>query len=129
MQPSQAQAEPETPHSLHHPAAALAGEEVPGEAVPEHCGAGRVLLIPPPDRDAGEDLVPEPTRQGQAPAGSGNRKDQDGGPGPRSAGCPVGHGRVLPPQPDAFGISGGPVGVRARSPPGARSPSTPHPEP
>lgn len=36
VQPEEAQAEPEAAHSLHHPAAAEPGEEVPREAVPEH---------------------------------------------------------------------------------------------
>jgi hypothetical protein len=74
VQPAQAQAEPETAHALHHAAADVAGEEVPREAVPVDRRARRVLQFAAPDGDAGEDLVPEPPRQGQATAGGGNRE-------------------------------------------------------
>lgn len=111
MQSAQTQAQPQAAHALHHTAAALAGEEVPGEAVPEHSGARGVLIVAAAHRDAGEDLVSEPARQGQAAAGSGNREDQNGGVGTRCSGRPVGHGWLLPSEPDAPGISGGQVGV------------------
>ena len=78
MQPAQAQAEPEAAHALHHAAADVAGEEVPREAVPVDRRARRVLQFAAPDGDAGEDLVPEPSRQSQAVAGGGNRENQDG---------------------------------------------------
>jgi len=81
VQLAEAQTQPEAPHSLHHTAAALAGEEVPGEAVPEHRRAGRVLLVAQADGDAGEDLVPKPKGKGQAPPGGRDREDQDGGSG------------------------------------------------
>ncbi|KAK8374148.1 hypothetical protein O3P69_008774, partial [Scylla paramamosain] len=68
----EAQAQPQAPHALHHAAAAVAGEEVPGEAVPQHRRAGRVLRLAQPHRDAGQDLVPEQTRQGQAAQGGGD---------------------------------------------------------
>lgn len=122
VQPAEAQAQPEAPHPLHNTAAALAGEEVPGKAVPEHRRTGGVLLLAAADGDAGEDLVPEPKGQGQAPPGGRDREDQDGGAGPRSTWCPVGHGRVLSSEPDAPGISGGPVG-------GPRSPIDAPPTP
>ncbi|XP_047484366.1 tropomyosin-1, isoforms 33/34-like [Penaeus chinensis] len=67
--PSEAQAQQQAAHALHHAAAAVAREEVPREAVPEHRRARRVLRLAQPDGDAGQDLVPEPPRQGQAPQG------------------------------------------------------------
>lgn len=112
MQSAQTQAEPQAAHSLHHTAAAVAGEEVPGEAIPEHRGAGRVLVIAASHRDTGENLVSKSSRQGQAAAGGGNREDQNGRIGARGAGCTVGHGRLLSSESDASGISGGQVGVR-----------------
>lgn len=75
----------EASHSLHHVSAARPGEEVQAEAVPVHRRAGRVLLLLDPDRDPGEDLVPEsPGKSQEAPGGrAGETQDgrwrQDGG--------------------------------------------------
>ena len=74
---AEAQAQPEAPHPLHHAAALRPGEEVPGQAVPEHRGAGRVLRLAQAHRDAGQDLVPEPTGQVKAAAGVGAGAAQD----------------------------------------------------
>jgi hypothetical protein len=49
----EAQAQPQATHALHHPAAHVAGEEVPREAVPVHRRAGRVLLVPAAHGDTG----------------------------------------------------------------------------
>lgn len=70
MPPAQAQDQPQAAHPVHHGAAAGAGAEVPPEAVLVHRRARRVLQLSEPDRDAGEDLVSEQTRQGQAAARS-----------------------------------------------------------
>lgn len=53
VQPEEAQTEPEAAHSLHHPAATEPGEEVSGEAVPEHRRARRVQQLAAPHRDPG----------------------------------------------------------------------------
>ncbi|KAK8385201.1 hypothetical protein O3P69_012188 [Scylla paramamosain] len=47
-------------------------KKVPGEAVPQHRRAGRVLRLAQPHRDAGQDLVPEQTRQGEETEGGGD---------------------------------------------------------
>lgn len=85
MQSQEAQAESETADPVHDAAAAVAGEEVPGEAVPVDSGAGGVLQQSAPDRDAGEDLVPEPAGEGEAAAGGGDREAEDGRGGGRAA--------------------------------------------
>ena len=61
MHAAEAQTQPQAAHPLHHPAAELAREEVPGEAVPLHLRASRVLQPAQAHRDPGQDLVPEPT--------------------------------------------------------------------
>lgn len=100
MQPAETQTEPEASHTLHHPAAAITREEVSREAIPKHSGAGRVQFVTSVDRDAGQNLVPKPARQGEATAGSRAGEDQDGGPGPGTR-CPALHG-LLPSQPDGW---------------------------
>ncbi len=67
--PAQAQAQPQAKDAIYHAAALGPGEEVPPEAVPQHCGEGRVLCLAEADGDTGEDLVPEPAGQVQAAAG------------------------------------------------------------
>jgi hypothetical protein len=111
VQPAQAQAEPEAAHALHHAAADVAGEEVPREAVPVDRRACRVLQFAAPDGDAGQDLVPEPPRQGQAAAGGGNREAAPLGT-PPSAGLV----RPLPPPGARLVLRGG----RGRRHPGQR---------
>ncbi|PSN42295.1 hypothetical protein C0J52_27368 [Blattella germanica] len=78
MQLKKAQTEPEATDAVHDATIAIPGEEVPGEAIPEHRGARRVLQFTSPHRDAGEDLVPEPTREGEAAARGRDREAQDG---------------------------------------------------
>ncbi len=56
---AKAQTQPEAAHPLHHPAAQLPREEVPGEAVPLYLGAGRILQPAQAHRDSGQDLVSE----------------------------------------------------------------------
>ena len=74
---AEAQAQPEAAHPLHHAAALRPGEEVPGQAVPEHCRAGRVLGLAQAHRDAGQDLVPEQAGQVEAAAGERAGAAQD----------------------------------------------------
>lgn len=77
--PAQAQDQPQAPHPVHHGAAAGAGAEVPPEAVPVNRRARRVFQLSESHRDAGEDLVPEQTRQGQAAARSRAGETEAGG--------------------------------------------------
>lgn len=56
-----AQNQPKASDPVQHVAAAGAGAEVPSETVPVHRRTGRVLQLAEPDRDSGEDLVPEQT--------------------------------------------------------------------
>lgn len=92
----EAQDQPEAPHSLHHVSALGPGEEVQAEAVPVHRRARWVFLLPDPDRDPGEDLVPEsPGKSQEAPGGrdgetQDGRRCQDGG---SRSGC---HRRFTP---------------------------------
>lgn len=58
--PTEAQAEPQTPNAVHHVTAAGLGAQIQGKAVSEHRREGRVLRFTDPYRDTGEDLVPEP---------------------------------------------------------------------
>jgi len=69
VRPEEAQEQQEASDPLHHLAAAGAGAQVPPEAVPVHRGEGRVLQLPAPDGDAGEDLVPEQKGQSQKTTG------------------------------------------------------------
>lgn len=69
MQPTETQEQQEAQNSLHNLPAALSGEEVPTETVPLHRGESRVLQLPQPHRDPGQDLVSEPQSQGQEAAG------------------------------------------------------------
>ena len=84
------QDEPKAPHAVHNVSAPGPGEEVQAEAVPVHRRAGRVLLLPDPDRDPGKDLVPEsPGKSQEAPGGrAGETQDgrwcKDGSSGSRS---------------------------------------------
>lgn len=66
------------PHSLHYIPTPGSGEEVQTKAVPVHRRASRILLLPDPDGDPGEDLVPEP--QGKSKEAPGGRawETQDG---------------------------------------------------
>jgi hypothetical protein len=45
MYSKETQTEPEAADTFHNSAAAVSGEEVPGEAIPEHRRAGRVLFL------------------------------------------------------------------------------------
>jgi hypothetical protein len=69
MHPEEAQAKQEAAHPVQHATADGAREEVQGEAVPQHSGAGRVLKQPQPHRDSGEDMVSKPARKVKAAPG------------------------------------------------------------
>lgn len=101
VQPPQTQTQSKTPHTVHHPAAALARKEIPRETIPEHSRARRILIVPPTHRDAGENLVPKSPGEGEATARSRTGENQNGRPGTWSAGCPAVHG-LLPSQPDGW---------------------------
>ena len=75
---AEAQNQPEASHAIHHVPAAGTGAQVPPEAVPVHRGTCRVLELAQPDRDTGEDLVPEPACKGQAAAGGRAGEAEDG---------------------------------------------------
>lgn len=62
----QAQDQSQTPYTIHHLAALGFGAKVQTETVPVHRRESRVLQLPHPHRDPGQDLVPEPTGQSQA---------------------------------------------------------------
>lgn len=79
MQPEETQAEQEAEDAFHHATIARAREEVHGKAIPERRGEGRILVLPSPHRDSGEDLVSKSSRQGEANAGSGDREVADVG--------------------------------------------------
>lgn len=64
----QAQDQPQTPYTVHHLTALGLGAQVSAETVLVHRRTSRILQLPHPHRDPGEDLVPEPTGQGQASA-------------------------------------------------------------
>lgn len=64
----QAQDQPQTPYTIHHLTALGLGAKVQTETVLVHRRTSRILQLPHPHRDPGEDLVPEPTGQGQASA-------------------------------------------------------------
>ena len=72
MHLEKAQTEPEAAYAVHDATADCLGEEISREAVSVHRGTGRVLKQLEPDRDTGEDLVPEPAGKVQADTGSGN---------------------------------------------------------
>lgn len=72
------QDQPKASHTFYHLAAPGTGEEVPAEAVPLHRWAGGILHLPHPDRDPGQDLVPEPPGQSQAAPGGWAGKTEDG---------------------------------------------------
>lgn len=55
------QDQPKASDPVQYVAAARAGAEVPAETVPVHRRTGRVLQLTGPERDSGEDLVPEQT--------------------------------------------------------------------
>ncbi|XP_076751036.1 homeobox protein Msx isoform X2 [Xylocopa sonorina] len=74
VHPEEAQAESEAEDAVHHAAAALVGEKVPREAVPDHRGTGGILVVPSPHGDAGENLVPEQAGESEASSGGGNRE-------------------------------------------------------
>ncbi|KAG8230665.1 hypothetical protein J437_LFUL011303 [Ladona fulva] len=78
VQPEEAQAQPKAPNAVHHSAAAITREEVPGEAISVHSGKGRVLLIATPHRDPGQDLVPEQEGKSEETSGGGAGEAQDG---------------------------------------------------
>ncbi len=69
MLPPKAQDEPQTQNPFHNRPALGPGEEVSSEAIPVYRRARRILQLSQPDRDPGEDLVPEPKSEGQAAAG------------------------------------------------------------
>lgn len=62
---TQAQDQQKAPHALQHLPAALPRAQVPTETVPLHRRTGRVLQLPQPHRDSGQDLVPEQEGEGQ----------------------------------------------------------------
>jgi len=53
MHPQEAQAKPQAENALHDAAAVIAGEKVSRETVPHDSRESRVLVVPPPHRDAG----------------------------------------------------------------------------
>lgn len=69
MQSAETQEQQETQNSLYNLSAAFSGEEVPSETVSVHRGESRVLQLPLPHRDPGQDLVSEPQGQSQKTAG------------------------------------------------------------
>lgn len=69
MHLTQAQDEQEAAHTLQHLPAALARAQVQTETVPLHRRTGRVLQLPQPHRDSGQDLVPEQEGEGQETSG------------------------------------------------------------
>lgn len=69
MHLAQAQDESEAAHALQHLPAAVPGAQVQAETVPLHRRAGRVLQLPQPHRDSGQDLVPEQEGEGQETSG------------------------------------------------------------
>ena len=99
MHPSQTQEQPKTAHSFHHFTTPVPREEVPAEAVPVHRGACRVLRLAQSHGDAGQNLVSEPTSEGQAASRSRAREVEDGGPADSSVHArtqlPVGVGGFL----------------------------------
>jgi hypothetical protein len=54
MHSEETQTEPEATDPFHNSTAVVSGEEIPGEAIPEHRGAGGVLVLPAPHWDTGE---------------------------------------------------------------------------
>jgi len=78
LSPEKTQDQPQAPDPVHHVPAAGPGEEVPPEAVPLHRRARRVLQLPQPDGDAGQDLVPEQEGESQATPGGGIGKTENG---------------------------------------------------
>jgi len=89
MPPSKAQDEPEAQNSLHDPAAARPRTEIPRTPVPVDRRAGRILRLPKPHGDPGQNLVPEPPGKVKTTPGGGTGKDQDGRP--TDAWFPPGH--------------------------------------
>lgn len=131
LSPEEAQNQPEASHAFHHLAAPGPGAEVQAEAVPVHRRAGRVLHLPDPDRDPGQDLVPEPKGQGQAAPGGRAGKTQDGCRRKDSSGC-GGHRRGLAPWFHLTAVAGRHVAVRAAVlclPPPAPQTRAAHPTP
>lgn len=78
LSPEKTQDEPKAPNPLHHVPAARPGEEVPAEAVPFHRGARRVLQLPQPNGDSGQNLVPESEGQSQEVARGRAGKTENG---------------------------------------------------
>ncbi|GLG94166.1 Muscle segmentation homeobox [Gryllus bimaculatus] len=103
-------------------------------------GARRVLLVAAPHRDAGQDLVPEPTRQGQAPAeaeieklkmrrwgGAAAAPVRPAGPAAVSTRTPT--PPPLPPPRRRVGAAGPPPRGAAAAPPAPRPPPPPRSAP
>lgn len=106
MHLAQTQKQPQTSDTVHHLATPVTGEEVPAEAVPLHRGAGRVLQLPQPDGDPGQNLVSEPEGQSQETAG-GRAGEIQAGVQTSSTGCLC---AALP----AGGPHGLPIALRER---------------
>lgn len=101
MQSAQTQTEPQAPHPIHHPTAALPRKEIPWKAIPEHSRTSWILIFSSAHRDTGENLVPKSTSKGEASARGWIGENQNGRIGTWSARCPALHG-LLPSQPDGW---------------------------
>lgn len=66
---TQAQDKQKAPHALQHLPASLPRAQVPTETVPLHRRTCRVLQLPQPHRDSGQDLVPKQEGEGQETPG------------------------------------------------------------
>lgn len=60
------QEQSQAPNTLHHHPTDGTGKQVPWKAIPVHIRARRVLSIPEPDRDSGENMVSKQTSQREA---------------------------------------------------------------
>lgn len=93
MHLAQAQDESEAAHALQHHPATLPRAQVQAETVPLYRRAGRVLQLPKPHRDSGQDLVPEQEGEGQETSGGRAGKVQmrlQAASGPLRAAVPSG---------------------------------------
>lgn len=68
----EAQSQPEAENTVYDAAATRTRAEVPNQAIPVHCGEGRVLQLARTHGNTGQDLVPESAGQGEAATGGGN---------------------------------------------------------
>ena len=77
MHAQKTQTKPQTTNTFHNGPTQLAREEVPREAISVNLGEGRILGRAQADRNTGEDLVPEQTRQDETVARIGDGTDKD----------------------------------------------------